>query len=170
MNFKKYIISIKNYPINGIIFRDISALMENGKIYKKAIKIMTNFAIKKKADMVVGPEARGFIFGCPVAFELGIGFVPVRKKGKLPRKYIEKKYKSEYGYNILTLHSNSIKKNQRVLICDDLLATGGTIRATISLVEKLGGIVVGCIFLIELLKLKGKKNISKYDILSLIKY
>src|SRR5699024_9092680 len=106
-------------------------------------------------DVIVGPEARGFIVGCPVAYELEIGFVPVRKKGKLPREVIQVDYGLEYGENTLAMHRDSIKKGQRVLITDDLLATGGTIEATIKLVEELGGIIVGCAFLIELGYLDG---------------
>ena len=120
--------------------------------------------------MVVGPEARGFIVGCPVAFELGLGFAPVRKPGKLPREVIEVEYEKEYGTDTLTIHSDAIKPGQRVLITDDLLATGGTIKATIELVEKLGGIVVGCAFLIELEELHGRDKIQGYDILTLMNY
>ena len=120
--------------------------------------------------MVVGPEARGFIIGCPVAFALGVGFAPVRKPGKLPREVIEATYEKEYGTDTLTMHSDSIKPGQRVLIVDDLLATGGTIAATIELVEKMGGVVVGCAFLIELDELKGREKIGNYDYKVLMHY
>lgn len=170
MNLKDYIASIPDYPSEGIIFRDISPLMADGQAYREATKQIVDYAKEKQIDMVVGPEARGFIVGCPVAFELGVGFAPVRKKGKLPRKTIEVAYEKEYGEDILTLHEDAIKPGQRVLICDDLLATGGTIKATTDLVEQLGGEVVGCAFLIELMELKGRKLIEQYDILTLMEY
>lgn len=125
---------------------------------------------KKKADIIVGPEARGFIIGCPVAYALETGFAPVRKAGKLPREVIEVDYGLEYGENILTIHKDAITKGQRVLITDDLLATGGTIEATIKLVESLGGIVVGCAFLIELAYLDGMSKLKDYDVLTLMTY
>lgn len=172
MDLRKYIESIPDYPEKGIIFRDISPLMAEGKAYVEATKQIVDYAKEKKIDMVVGPEARGFIVGCPVAYELGVGFAPARKKGKLPRETVEVEYDLEYGTAILALHKDAIKKGQRVLICDDLLATGGTIAATIQLVESLGGIVVGCAFLVELSDLEGRKKINqeKYDVLSLMTY
>lgn len=171
MNLKDYIASIPDYPEKGIIFRDISPLMADGAAYREATKQIVDYAKEKQIDMVVGPEARGFIVGCPVAYELGVGFAPARKKGKLPRKTIEASYALEYGTASLTLHEDAIKPGQRVLICDDLLATGGTIAATIQLVERLGGVVVGCAFLIELKDLHGRDKINKkYDVLTLMEY
>lgn len=171
MNLKDYIASIPDYPEKGIIFRDISPLMADGAAYREATKQIVDYAKEKQIDMVVGPEARGFIVGCPVAYELGVGFAPARKKGKLPRKTIEASYALEYGTASLTLHEDAIKPGQRVLICDDLLATGGTIAATIELVERLGGVVVGCAFLIELKDLHGRDKInSKYEVLTLMEY
>jgi adenine phosphoribosyltransferase len=170
MNLKDYIASIPNYPSEGIVFRDISPLMADGEAYRAATKQIVDYAKEQQIDMVVGPEARGFIVGCPVAFELGVGFAPVRKPGKLPRKTIEVSYDLEYGSDTLTLHEDAIQPGQRVLICDDLLATGGTIKATIELVEKLGGVVVGCAFLIELMDLHGRNKIEGYDILTLMEY
>lgn len=170
MNLKDYIASIPDFPEKGIIFRDISPLMANGEAYREATKKIVAYAKEKQVDMVVGPEARGFIVGCPVAYELGIGFAPARKKGKLPREVVEVEYGLEYGKATLTLHKDAIKPGQRVLICDDLLATGGTIAATIELVESLGGIVVGTAFLIELIDLKGREKIANYDILTLMEY
>lgn len=170
MNLKDYIASIPDYPSEGIIFRDISPLMADGLAYREATKQIVDYAKEKKIDMVVGPEARGFIVGCPVAYELGVGFAPVRKKGKLPRKTIEVSYEKEYGSDVLTIHDDAIKPGQRILICDDLLATGGTIKATTELVEKLGGEVVGCAFLIELMDLKGRELIEQFDILTLMEY
>ena len=170
MNLKDYIASIPDYPKEGIVFRDISPLMADGEAYREATKQIVNYAKEKQIDMVVGPEARGFIVGCPVAFELGLGFAPVRKPGKLPREVIEVEYEKEYGMDTLTIHSDAIQPGQRVLITDDLLATGGTIKATIELVEKLGGIVVGCAFLSELEELHGRDKIQGYDILTLMDY
>ncbi|EFU73808.1 adenine phosphoribosyltransferase [Enterococcus italicus DSM 15952] len=170
MNLKDYIASIPDYPSKGIVFRDISPLMADGEAYRAATKQIVDYAQEKEIDMVVGPEARGFIVGCPVAFELGVGFAPVRKPGKLPRKTISVSYDLEYGSDTLTLHEDAIKPGQKVLICDDLLATGGTIKATIELVEKLGGVVVGCAFLIELQDLHGRDKIEGYDMLTLMEY
>ena len=170
MNLKDYIADVPNFPKEGILFRDITPLMLNGKAYQYAADQFKAFAIDKKATVIVGPEARGFIFGCPVASSLAIGFAPVRKPGKLPREAISVSYDLEYGSNALCLHADAVKKGDRVLIIDDLLATGGTMEATIKLVEKLGGIVVGLAFLIELTDLDGRKKLSGHDILTLISY
>lgn len=170
MDFKEYITIVKDYPKEGIRFKDITTLMENGEVYKKAIDEMAQFAKDKSIDVVVGPEARGFVVGCPIAYSLGIGFVPVRKEGKLPREVLKVEYGLEYGKDSLTVHKDSIKPGQRVLIADDLLATGGTIDATIQMVEQLGGVVAGIVFLIELDYLEGRKRLDKYDIFSLTQY
>ncbi len=170
MDLKKYIATVKDFPKEGIEFRDITPLMLNGDAYNHASKLITDFARTKNADLIVGPEARGFIFGCPVANNLNIGFAPVRKKGKLPRETVEVSYDLEYGSNILAVHKDAVKKGERVVIIDDLLATGGTMQATIKLVEELGGIVVGLAFLIELDDLKGRDLLKGYDVLSLIHY
>ena len=169
-DFKNYIASIKDFPSEGIIFRDITPLMLDGKAFKEACDQMIDFARQVGATVVVGPEARGFIFGCPVAYALEIGFAPVRKPGKLPRETVEVNYDLEYGSNTLSLHADAIKKGQRVLIVDDLLATGGTVEATVKLIEKLGGIVVGCAFFIELEDLKGRDKLKNVEVLSLITY
>lgn len=170
MNLKNYIASIENYPQEGVIFRDITPLMSDGEAFKYAVSKMTEYAKQLNVDVIVGPESRGFIFGCPVAIELGIGFVPVRKPNKLPRETISYEYDLEYGSNELHMHADAIKPGQRVLVIDDLLATGGTIEATVKLVEKLGGEVAGCAFLIELEDLNGRDLIKNQDILTLIKY
>lgn len=170
MNLKEYIANVPDFPKKGIIFRDITPLMANGAAYKHATNKLADFARSKNASIIIGPEARGFIFGCPVAIDLGIGFIPVRKPGKLPRETINEKYDLEYGSNELSIHAEDIKQGSRVVIIDDLLATGGTIHATINLVEKQGGIVVGIGFLIEITDLKGRDLLKSYDILSLIKY
>lgn len=170
MDIKKYIASIENYPSEGIVFRDISPLLADGHAFKVAIQEIVAFCKDKEVEMIVGPEARGFIVGCPVAYEMGIGFAPARKKGKLPRETIEKSYGLEYGDDVLQLHKDAITPGQRILVCDDLLATGGTIKATIDLIEELGGEVVGTAFFIELLSLNGREKIEGYDILSLAQY
>lgn len=170
MDLKDYIASIPDYPQKGIVFRDISPLMADGEAYREATRQIVEYANKKQIDMVVGPEARGFIVGCPVAFELGVGFAPVRKPNKLPRATIDVEYEKEYGTDVLSIHKDAIQPGQRVLVTDDLLATGGTVKATIELVEKLGGIVVGCAFLIELEELHGRDKIQNYDILTLMDY
>lgn len=170
MDLKDYIATIENYPQEGILFRDISQLMADGNAYSYAIREIVQYATDKKIDMIVGPEARGFIVGCPVAYELGVGFAPVRKPGKLPREVISASYEKEYGIDTLTMHADSIKSGQRVLIVDDLLATGGTVKATIEMVERLGGIVAGCAFLIELDELKGREAIGDYDYKVLMHY
>ncbi len=170
MDLSKYITDVKDFPKEGILFKDITSLMANGEAYRYATKQFIDFAKEKQADVIVGPEARGFIFGCPVATELTVGFIPVRKPGKLPRAVETVEYALEYGTNTLCMHKDAIKPGQRVVIVDDLLATGGTVEATIKLIEKLGGIVVGCSFLIELEFLDGKKLLKDTPIQSLIKY
>lgn len=169
-DFKKHIANIPNFPKEGILFRDITPLMLDGKAYQEAVNKITEFAKDTKADLIIGPEARGFIFGCPVATNLGVGFAPVRKKGKLPRETIEFDYTLEYGTNTLCLHKDAIKPGQKVLIVDDLLATGGTAYAATKLVEKLGGVVCGIAFLLELTNLKGIDLIKDYKTLVLAKY
>ncbi|TPR25690.1 adenine phosphoribosyltransferase [Apilactobacillus micheneri] len=170
LDLYKYVASYDNFPEKGVTFRDISPLMENGEAYREATDKIVRYARDKKVDLIVGPEARGFIVGCPVAYDLGIGFVPARKKGKLPGKVVGASYGLEYGKSSLYIHADAVKPGQRVLITDDLLATGGTIKATIEMVEKLGGIVVGTAFIIEISELKGRDKIKDYDLLSLLQY
>lgn len=170
MNLKNYIATIPDFPQKGILFRDITPLMENEAAFHEACSQLTEFAEEVGAQVIVGPESRGFIFGCPVAYNLGIGFVPVRKPGKLPRETVSVEYDLEYGTNELHMHADSIRKGQRVLIIDDLLATGGTVDATIQIVKQLGGEVVGCAFLIELLSLKGRELLKNYNVRTLLSY
>lgn len=171
MNLKKYVTEIKDYPEKGVNFKDITPIMASGKAYSYVTEKIKEYAITKNVDLIVGPEARGFIAGCPVATSLEVGFVPVRKPGKLPREVITKEYALEYGTNSLSIHKGDIKKGQRVLIVDDLLATGGTMKATIDLIEESGGIVVGLAFIIELKFLNGRKLIgNEYDVFTLIQY
>lgn len=170
LDLRKYVASIPDYPEKGIIFRDISPLLADGPAFRQATDQIVKFAKDKGVEMIVGPEARGFIVGGPVAYELGVGFAPARKKGKLPRETVKAEYSLEYGTSALYMHKDAVKPGQRVLVTDDLLATGGTISATIDLVEQLGGIVVGCAFLIELTQLKGRERIKGYDTLALMDF
>ena len=170
MNLKDYIASIPDFPSKGILFRDITPLMADGDAFHEAGGKLIDYAKRVGAEVVAGPESRGFIFGCPVANELKIGFVPVRKPGKLPRKTVSYKYDLEYGSNELHIHADAIKPGQKVLIIDDLLATGGTVEATAKMIEELGGEVVGCAFLIELEGLGGREKLSGYDVFTLMKY
>lgn len=170
LDLHDYVASIPDYPEKGVLFRDISPLMADGEAYRQATDQIVKFARDRGVEMIVGPEARGFIVGCPVAFELGVGFAPARKKGKLPRATVKAEYSLEYGKSSLYMHKDAIKPGQKVLVTDDLLATGGTIGATIDLVKQLGGEVVGCAFIIELKDLHGRDKIKNYDILSLMEY
>ncbi|TGB04203.1 adenine phosphoribosyltransferase [Halobacillus salinus] len=170
MDYKEHIAIVEDWPKEGVQFKDITPLMDNGPAFKSAVDEIVEYAKKQDIDIVVGPEARGFIVGCPVSYALEIGFAPVRKEGKLPRETIKVDYGLEYGNDILTIHKDAIKPGQRVLIVDDLLATGGTIEATIDLVEQLGGEVAGCAFLIELTYLNGRDKLDGYDVLTLMQY
>jgi adenine phosphoribosyltransferase len=170
MDLEQFIAIVPDYPKPGISFKDITPLMNNGDAYKYATDQIVAYAKDKQIEIIVGPEARGFIIGCPVAYSLGIGFAPVRKEGKLPRETAKVSYGLEYGSDVLTIHKDAIQPGQRVLITDDLLATGGTIEATIQLVEQLGGVVAGIAFLIELSYLDGRKKLDGYDIMTLMNY
>lgn len=170
MDFKEKIRVIENFPKEGISFKDITTLIADGEALKESIDEMAKFFKDKNVDVVVGPEARGFIFGVPVAYALGAGFVPVRKPGKLPADTVKVEYDLEYGKDCLEIHKDAIKKGTRVAIVDDLLATGGTIGAVAELIEAVGGEVVGMAFAIELNGLEGRKKIGDYDIKSLVDY
>ena len=170
MDLNKFIADVPDFPKPGILFKDITPLMASGEAFHYATEQFVAFAKEQGADIIVGPEARGFIFGCPIATSMGIGFIPVRKPGKLPRATVEQEYSLEYGTNVLSMHQDAIQPGQRVLIVDDLLATGGTMKATIDLVERLGGQVIGLAFLIELSFLEGRKLIQGYPIKSLLTY
>ena len=170
MDLKKYIADIPDFPEPGVIFRDVTPLLANKDAYQESIRLISEFAKDKKVDVIVGPEARGFLFGCPVALALHCGFVPVRKPGKLPREVISQSYDLEYGSNEIQMHSDSIQAGQNVLVVDDLLATGGTVEAAITLIEKMGGNVVGTAFLIELEALNGRELLKDYDVFSVLKY
>lgn len=170
MDLKEYIADVPNFPSEGILFRDITPLMQDGAAFKQACDEIIAFAKEKNVDVIAGPESRGFIFGCPVAIALGSGFVPVRKPNKLPRETVSVRYDLEYGSNELHMHADSVKPGQRVLIIDDLLATGGTVEATAKLIREMGGEVVGAAFLIELEALKGRELLKDIDVFTVLKY
>ncbi len=170
MELKNFIASIEDFPKKGIVFRDVTPLFQNGEAFHHACSLIVEYAKKKGATIIAGPEARGFMIGCPVAAMLKVGFVPVRKPGKLPRAAINEEYSLEYGTNTLSIHADAVKKGDKVLIVDDLLATGGTALATAHLCERLGAEVVGFAFLIHLVDLNGDKLLKGYDIYSLMEY
>ncbi|WP_150843907.1 MULTISPECIES: adenine phosphoribosyltransferase [unclassified Clostridium] len=170
MNLKDKVRIIEDFPKKGISFKDVTTLLQDREALRESIDVIANHLKDKKIDIVIGPEARGFLFGVPVAYALGAGFVPVRKPGKLPYETIKTSYDLEYGSDALEIHKDAIKKGQRVAIVDDLLATGGTVAAVAKLVEESGGEVVAIDFLIELTELKGREKIAQYDIMSVIDY
>jgi len=170
MDLKKYIADVPDFPVEGILFRDITPLLADGEAFKEAINKLSDFAKSVNADVICGPESRGFIFGCPVAADMNIGFIPIRKPNKLPREQVTASYDLEYGSNVLCMHKDAIRPGQRVVIVDDLLATGGTMKAAIQLIESLGGIVAGVAFVIELEDLQGKKNFEGYNLFTILKY
>ncbi len=169
-NFKDYIRVIPDFPQPGIRFKDITTLLKDGAAYRAVIAEMRDAVKHLKIDIVAGPEARGFVVGAPLALELGVGFVPIRKSGKLPGETITASYDLEYGKDVLAMHKDAIQPGQRVLIGDDLLATGGTIASSINLVKQLGGEVVGAAFLIELLYLNGREKLGDIDVFSIMTY
>jgi adenine phosphoribosyltransferase len=169
MNLSEKIRTIPDFPKEGIDFKDITTLIGDGEAFRKAIQEMAKYCREVGAEVIVGPESRGFIFGAPLAYELGVGFVPVRKPGKLPADTIAFEYELEYGTDCLEMHKDAIKPGQKVVIADDLLATGGTINATGKLIESVGGKVAGTTFLIELEFLNGRDKID-YNVFSLVKY
>lgn len=170
MNLKEKIRIIEGFPKEGISFKDITTVLNDREALKYTVDAIAKHLKDKNVDVVVGPEARGFLFGTPVAYALGAAFVPVRKKGKLPCETISSEYDLEYGSDVLQIHKDAIKKGQKVAIVDDLLATGGTMNSVIEMIEKLGGEVVSVDFLIELTDLKGREKIGNYDIMSLVQY
>jgi len=167
---EEYIRSIPNFPEEGIIFRDVTSVLQDADGLHLAIDSMQAMLNGVDYDLLLGPESRGFIFGVPIAYNMHKPFIPVRKKGKLPCETISEEYALEYGTATIEMHKDAIKPGQRVVIIDDLIATGGTIEAIIKLVEKLGGIVVKAVFLIELEGLNGRDKLEGYEVDSVIKY
>lgn len=170
MNLKELIRSIPDFPEKGIIFRDITPLIHDKDALKFSVLELEKLARKWDFDYVCGPEARGFIFGVPLAVQMNKGFIPVRKEGKLPYEKISQSYQLEYGKTTVEMHKDAIKPGDRVLLIDDLLATGGTSRAIADMVESLGGEVVGCLFLIELDDLNGREKLHDFETQTLIHF
>ena len=170
MNIKDTIRSIPGWPIEEVIFRDLTTLMQNPEAYKETCDIFYKRYKEMPIDKVVGIDARGFVFGGVLAYHLNVGFVPVRKKGKLPYKTIEASYSLEYGESVVEMHADSIEPGEKVVIIDDLIATGGTIGAAVSLVKKLGGDILECGFVVELPDLKGREKIKGQKIFSICEF
>lgn len=170
LNLEDYVASIPGFPKEGILFRDVTPILANPEAYQYTIELLCDYAKKVGATKIAGPEARGFWFGCPVATKLGLGFIPVRKPGKLPRETVSEKYDLEYGSNEVSMHKDAVQPGDKVLIIDDLLATGGTALASAHMVEKLGGEVVGCAFIIELYGngMDGRGCLKDYDVYSIL--
>ncbi len=169
-NLKKLIREIPDFPIPGILFYDITTLLKDKKGFATLIDALSEHYIDKKVDLVLGMEARGFIFGPAVAYRLNAGFVPVRKPKKLPAQVARIEYELEYGKNVLEIHKDAIRQGQRVIIVDDLLATGGTAAATVQLARSLGGEIAGLGFVVELDFLKGREKLAGHDVFSLLRY
>lgn len=169
MDFAALIRDVPDFPIEGILFKDITPVLQNADAFKAAVEALARPYVDAKIDKVVAIESRGFIFGAPLALRLGAGFVPVRKPGKLPSETVQIQYSLEYGTNTLELHTDAIQPGERVLVVDDLLATGGSAKASIELVQRLGGVVVGLAFLVELVALGGAEKLADYEVFSAIK-
>ncbi|KAI4453251.1 adenine phosphoribosyltransferase [Holotrichia oblita] len=167
---EEYVRSIPNFPEEGIIFRDVTSVLQDKEGLHLAIDLMQETLKDVAFDIILGPESRGFIFGVPIAYNLNKPFIPVRKKGKLPCETVEMEYELEYGTAIVEIHKDSIQPGQKVVIIDDLIATGGTIEAITKLVKQLGGEVVKIVFLMELEGLKGRDRLKEFDVSSVIKY
>lgn len=167
---EEYVVSIPDFPEPGIIFRDVTSILQDADGLQLAIDGLLESLKGVEYDLVVGPESRGFIFGVPVAYEARKGFVPIRKKGKLPRETLSAEYELEYGSAVIEVHKDAIKPGQKVVIIDDLIATGGTIEAIIGMVELLGGEVVKICFVMELAGLKGREKLQGYQVESIITY
>jgi adenine phosphoribosyltransferase len=167
---KSKVRSIPNWPIKGVIFRDITTLLQDPKAFKAICSIFYSRYANKKVDKIVGIDARGFLFGSVLAYELDLSFVPIRKKGKLPYKTISESYSLEYGEETIEIHEDAIGRGDRVVIVDDLMATGGTIAASAALVEKLGGDIVECAFVIELPDLKGREKMENRSCFSIVEF
>jgi adenine phosphoribosyltransferase len=170
IDLQKYVRAVPDWPKKGILFRDITPLLADGKAFAAAVDTLCEPFRDADLDYVAAVEARGFIFGAAVAEELGVGFVPIRKKGKLPFKTQSVTYELEYGTDTLEVHSDAVDPEAKVLMVDDLLATGGTMRAACQLIEKIGGRVAGIVFLIELAELAGRQKLASYDISTVMTY
>ncbi len=170
MDFKEHIRVIENFPKEGISFKDITTIIKDGPVFKALIDEMVEHLKSFQVDAIAGPEARGFIFGVPIAYALGVGFIPIRKHGKLPAETFDHTYELEYGVDTVEVHRDAIKPGMRVALVDDLLATGGTIQACAKLMEEAGAQVVALSFVIELTGLNGRDKLQGYDVTSLVSY
>ncbi len=170
MDLKKYIRAVPDFPKKGVMFRDITIILKEPKVFKYVIDALVNKYKKERIDKLVSIEARGYIFGGAIAYNLNCGLVPIRKLGKLPAETIKIEYDLEYGKNIIEIHKDGIERNERVLLFDDVLATGGTMLAACKLVEMLGGKVVGCAFLANLTYLNGAEKLKDYKVFSIVEY
>jgi len=170
MDLKKFIRDIPDFPQKGVMFRDITTILKNPEAFKFCIDSIVNKYKNSKIDKVVSIEARGYIFGGAIAYNLGCGIVPVRKIGKLPAETVRMEYELEYGKNVIEIHKDGIEKGERVLLFDDVLATGGTMLAACKLVESLGGVVVACAFIANLTYLSGTEKLKDYTVYALVEY
>ncbi len=169
IDFSAHIRNVPDFPIKGIQFKDITTLLKDAEVFSASVDEIYNFYRHKEINKIVGIESRGFIFGGALAYKLNLGFVPVRKPGKLPAETLVEEYELEYGRDSLEIHLDAIQTGDQVLVVDDLLATGGTAAATCRLVERLGGQIVGVAFLIELVELNGRAKLNGYDVQALMK-
>ncbi|MGB9880889.1 MAG: adenine phosphoribosyltransferase [Anaerolineae bacterium] len=170
MDLAKMIRDVPDFPVKGVLFKDITTLLKDPDAFQEAIDALVDRFLDEEIDIVAAIEARGFIFGAPLAYELAAGFVPIRKPGKLPWEKISASYTLEYGTNTLEIHKDAIQPGQRVLLVDDVLATGGSAKAAAELIEKLGGKIVSIVFLVDLTYLKGMEKLQGYNVFSLIKF
>jgi len=170
MDLRSKIRTVPHWPIQGVMFRDITTLLQDPEAFKHCCDELYNRYKDQKIDVVVGIESRGFIFGAVLAYKIGVSFVPVRKKGKLPHKTVSHTYEKEYGPDTIEIHEDAVKQGDKVLVIDDLVATGGTVDASIKLIEKLGGEIVECAFIIGLPDLKGQEKLKDYKVFTMINF
>jgi adenine phosphoribosyltransferase len=164
------ILDVPDFPTEGIVFKDVMPLLADPEYFAEAIRLLADWSRSREPDLILGAEARGFIFGGALAYDLGAGFIAARKPGKLPRETVEATYALEYGTDSLQIHSDAVAEGARVIVLDDVLATGGTAKAKVELVERLGGVVVGALFVIELTFLDGRSRLDGHEVHSLVKY
>lgn len=170
LDLRDRILDVPDFPAEGIVFKDVMPLLADPEYLAEAIRLLAAWSRPREPDLILGAEARGFIFGGALAYELGAGFITARKPGKLPRETVEVTYALEYGTDSLQIHSDAVSQGARVIVLDDVLATGGTAKAKVDLVERLGGVVVGALFVIELTFLDGRSRLEGYDVHSLVEY